>query len=71
MRQVVEATKGRRVDDTDGVKVFHPPAGPGPGGSGEPAGRSPGGSGDKDEDGAEEYLDGLLEERFGEVKATA
>jgi mannose-1-phosphate guanylyltransferase/phosphomannomutase len=27
MRQVVEATKGRRVDDTDGVKVFHPPAG--------------------------------------------
>ena len=26
---------------------------------------------DKDEDGAEEYLDGLLEERFGEVKATA
>jgi mannose-1-phosphate guanylyltransferase/phosphomannomutase len=27
MRQLVEATKGRRVDDTDGVKVFHPPAG--------------------------------------------
>ncbi len=26
---------------------------------------------DKDEDGAEEYLDGLLEERFGPVKATA
>src|SRR6266545_1063920 len=26
MRQVVEAAKGRRVDDTDGVKVFHPPA---------------------------------------------
>ncbi len=26
---------------------------------------------DKDEDGAEEYLDTLLEERFGEVKATA
>jgi len=25
MRQLVEATKGRRVDDTDGVKVFHPP----------------------------------------------
>jgi mannose-1-phosphate guanylyltransferase / phosphomannomutase len=25
MRQVVEAAKGRRVDDTDGVKVFHPP----------------------------------------------
>src|SRR4029453_674862 len=31
MRQVLEATKGRRVDDTDGVKVFHPPAGPGDG----------------------------------------
>jgi mannose-1-phosphate guanylyltransferase / phosphomannomutase len=43
MRQVVEATKGRRVDDTDGIKVFHPPAGPG--GSGGPAGWSPGGSG--------------------------
>jgi mannose-1-phosphate guanylyltransferase/phosphomannomutase len=28
MRQLVEATKGRRVDDTDGVKVFHAPAGP-------------------------------------------
>jgi mannose-1-phosphate guanylyltransferase/phosphomannomutase len=26
MRQLVEATKGRRVDDTDGIKVFHPPA---------------------------------------------
>jgi CarD family transcriptional regulator len=26
---------------------------------------------DKDEDGAEEYLDGLLEDRFGGVKATA
>ncbi len=26
---------------------------------------------DKDEDGAEEYLDGLLEERFGDVKVTA
>jgi mannose-1-phosphate guanylyltransferase / phosphomannomutase len=26
MRQVVEAAKGRRVDDTDGVKVFHRPA---------------------------------------------
>jgi CarD family transcriptional regulator len=26
---------------------------------------------DKDEEGAEEYLDGLLEENFGEVKATA
>jgi mannose-1-phosphate guanylyltransferase / phosphomannomutase len=25
MRQLVEATKGRRVDDTDGVKVFHAP----------------------------------------------
>jgi mannose-1-phosphate guanylyltransferase/phosphomannomutase len=25
MRQVVEAAKGRRVDDTDGVKVFHTP----------------------------------------------
>jgi mannose-1-phosphate guanylyltransferase / phosphomannomutase len=24
MRQLVEATKGRRADDTDGVKVFHP-----------------------------------------------
>jgi mannose-1-phosphate guanylyltransferase/phosphomannomutase len=23
MRQVVEAAKGRRVEDTDGVKVFH------------------------------------------------
>jgi phosphomannomutase len=36
MRQLVEATKGRRVDDTDGIKVFHPPDGPGgsPGGSG-------------------------------------
>jgi hypothetical protein len=42
----VEATKGRRVDDTDGVKVFHPPAGPG--GSGGPPGWSPGGSGDED-----------------------
>jgi mannose-1-phosphate guanylyltransferase/phosphomannomutase len=28
MRQLVEATKGWRVDDTDGVKVFHDPAGP-------------------------------------------
>jgi mannose-1-phosphate guanylyltransferase/phosphomannomutase len=27
MRQLVEAAKGRRVDDTDGVKIFHPPAG--------------------------------------------
>jgi mannose-1-phosphate guanylyltransferase/phosphomannomutase len=27
MRQLVEAAKGRRVDDTDGVKVFHSPAG--------------------------------------------
>jgi CarD family transcriptional regulator len=26
---------------------------------------------EKDEDGAEEYLDGLLEERFGDVKVTA
>jgi mannose-1-phosphate guanylyltransferase/phosphomannomutase len=25
MRQLVEASKGRRVDDTDGVKVFHSP----------------------------------------------
>jgi mannose-1-phosphate guanylyltransferase / phosphomannomutase len=24
MRQLAEATKGRRVDDTDGIKVFHP-----------------------------------------------
>jgi mannose-1-phosphate guanylyltransferase / phosphomannomutase len=29
MRQLVEATTGRRVDDTDGIKVFHPPAGSG------------------------------------------
>jgi len=41
MRQLAEATKGRRVDDTDGIKVFHPP---GPGGSGGPPGWSPGGS---------------------------
>src|SRR4029453_11207975 len=36
MRPLVEAAKGRRVDDTDGIKVFHPPDGPGgsPGGSG-------------------------------------
>jgi len=27
MRQLVEASKGRRVDDTDGVKVFHTPTG--------------------------------------------
>jgi mannose-1-phosphate guanylyltransferase/phosphomannomutase len=27
MRQLVEAAKGCRVDDTDGVKIFHPPAG--------------------------------------------
>ena len=33
MRQLVEATKGRRVDDTDGVKVFHSPIDP-PGGAG-------------------------------------
>jgi mannose-1-phosphate guanylyltransferase/phosphomannomutase len=26
MRQLVEAAKGHRVDDTDGVKIFHPPA---------------------------------------------
>jgi mannose-1-phosphate guanylyltransferase/phosphomannomutase len=39
MRQLVEATKGRRVDDTDGVKVFHAPGGPG--GSGGPPGWSP------------------------------
>ncbi|HXQ56449.1 MAG TPA: sugar phosphate nucleotidyltransferase [Actinomycetes bacterium] len=43
MRQLVEATKGRRVDDTDGIKVFHPPARAG--GSGGPPGWSPGGSG--------------------------
>jgi mannose-1-phosphate guanylyltransferase / phosphomannomutase len=33
MRQLLEAAKGRRVDDTDGVKVFHqaaPPSGDGP-----------------------------------------
>jgi mannose-1-phosphate guanylyltransferase / phosphomannomutase len=29
MRQLVEATKGRRVDDTDGIKVFHTPDGSG------------------------------------------
>jgi mannose-1-phosphate guanylyltransferase / phosphomannomutase len=39
MRQLVEATKGRRVDDTDGIKVFHTP------GSGGSPGES-GGSGD-------------------------
>jgi mannose-1-phosphate guanylyltransferase/phosphomannomutase len=33
MRQLVEAAKGRRVDDTDGIKVFHPAGGP-RGGSG-------------------------------------
>jgi mannose-1-phosphate guanylyltransferase / phosphomannomutase len=33
MRQLVEAAKGRRVDDTDGVKIFHPaPEGSRPGG---------------------------------------
>jgi mannose-1-phosphate guanylyltransferase/phosphomannomutase len=31
MRQLVEAAKGCRVDDTDGVKVFHTPPGSGPG----------------------------------------
>ena len=31
MRQLVEATKGRRVDDTDGIKVFHTPGGLGAG----------------------------------------
>jgi mannose-1-phosphate guanylyltransferase/phosphomannomutase len=31
MRQLVEATKGQRVDDTDGVKVFHTPPGAGEG----------------------------------------
>jgi mannose-1-phosphate guanylyltransferase/phosphomannomutase len=41
MRQVVEATKGRRVDDTDGVKVFHPPAGPGGSGDEDGAGAGP------------------------------
>jgi mannose-1-phosphate guanylyltransferase / phosphomannomutase len=30
MRQLVEATKGRRVDDTDGIKVFHGGAEDGP-----------------------------------------
>jgi mannose-1-phosphate guanylyltransferase / phosphomannomutase len=30
MRQLVEATKGRRVDDTDGIKVFSGGAGDGP-----------------------------------------
>jgi mannose-1-phosphate guanylyltransferase / phosphomannomutase len=35
MRQVMEAAKGRRVEDTDGVKVFHPPA------AGEAAGQGP------------------------------
>jgi phosphomannomutase len=50
MRQLVEATKDRRVDDTDGVKVFHPPAAPeatSPGGPGESGGApegSPGGA---------------------------
>jgi mannose-1-phosphate guanylyltransferase / phosphomannomutase len=34
MRQVLEAAKGRRVDDTDGVKVFHQPAPPGGAGDG-------------------------------------
>jgi mannose-1-phosphate guanylyltransferase/phosphomannomutase len=37
MRQLVEAAKGRRVDDTDGIKVFHPagsPGGSGPDGAG-------------------------------------
>jgi mannose-1-phosphate guanylyltransferase/phosphomannomutase len=41
MRQLVEAAKGRRVDDTDGVKIFHPPAPPE--GAGGPPGWSPGG----------------------------
>jgi hypothetical protein len=54
MRQLVEAAKGQRVDDTDGIKVFHPakpdgpggsPGGAGPGGSGGPPGWSPGASG--------------------------
>jgi len=45
MRQLVEAAKGRRVDDTDGIKVFHPAGPEGPGGSGGPPGWSPGGSG--------------------------
>jgi mannose-1-phosphate guanylyltransferase/phosphomannomutase len=40
MRQLIEAAKGRRIDDTDGVKIFHPPAGSGrsPGGSEAPSG---------------------------------
>jgi mannose-1-phosphate guanylyltransferase/phosphomannomutase len=41
MRQLVEATKGRRVDDTDGVKVFHPPAAPGAASGGAAAGAGP------------------------------
>jgi phosphomannomutase len=27
MRQIVEAAKQRPTDDTDGIKVFHPPKG--------------------------------------------
>jgi mannose-1-phosphate guanylyltransferase / phosphomannomutase len=27
MRQIVETAKGRKTDDTDGIKVFHPPEG--------------------------------------------
>ena len=40
MRQLIEASKGRRVDATDGIKVFHQP----PGGPAAPArsARSPG-----------------------------
>jgi mannose-1-phosphate guanylyltransferase/phosphomannomutase len=34
MRRVMEAAKGRRVDDTDGIKVFHPPAPEDAGGDG-------------------------------------
>jgi mannose-1-phosphate guanylyltransferase / phosphomannomutase len=44
MRQLVEAAKGRRVDDTDGIKVFHP-ARAGEGSGGQPPGWSPGQSG--------------------------
>jgi phosphomannomutase len=42
MRQMVEAAKGRRVDDTDGVKVFHTPVAAE--GAGGPPEWSPGGA---------------------------
>jgi mannose-1-phosphate guanylyltransferase/phosphomannomutase len=44
MRQLAEAVKGRRVDDTDGIKVFHPPGAPG-GASGPESPGEPGGPG--------------------------